>query len=352
MKIILPLIIIVPVFALAIIAIASAGNYPAYLRNEKLPVILKGFNGNILKDGIFVDPEHTMDLSFFRVLKWRFSSNPQAEEKKKDAFRLNAIYSPGIFDMKEDMIVWLGHSSFLVRLDGKTFLIDPVLDDIPLNKRLCGLPVQISDVKNIDYVLISHAHLDHLDSTTIKKSNLRKAKALIPLGMSETIKDFNDQLECEEAGWFQKYSTGGPEVCFLPAKHWSRRSLTDFNKILWGSFVIKGKKKTIYFAADSGYGSHFSRISELFPGIDIAIMPIGAYKPPHIMKKNHMNPEEAVQASNTLRAKIFIPMHYGTFDLSDEPPGEPLKLLREINRRKELKAKMTILEPGEIMYLM
>jgi len=351
MKLILPLICIAPVIALVMIAMAFGGDYSVYIKNEKLPVILKDFTGNIFRDGTFIDPDHSMDISFFRVLRWRFSTNPQAEEKKNDPFKLNVVPSSGIFDMKEDMIVWLGHASFLLRIDGKTFLIDPVLDDLPLNKRLCGLPVQIGDVKNIDYLLVSHSHLDHLDSTTIKKSRLNNVKALIPIGMAETINDFNDSIVCEEAGWFQKYSTEGPEVYFLPARHWSRRSLLDFNEVLWGSFIIKGKKKVIYFAADSGYGSHFPQIAGLFPKIDITLMPIGAYKPPHIMKKNHINPEEAVQASNVLKAGTFIPMHYGTFDLSDEPAGEPLRLLMDINSRKGLKAKLKVLDPGEIMYL-
>lgn len=351
LKIILLSVCILPAFVLAMIAMASGGDYSAYIRNEKLPVILKGFAGNIIRDGVFTDPDHTMDLSFFRVLRWKFSTNPQAEEKKKDPFTLNIIPSPEIFDMKKDMIVWLGHASFLVRIDGKTFLIDPVLADLPLNKRLCGLPVQTGDVKNIDYILVSHSHLDHLDSTTIKNGDFKNSRALIPLGMTKTIKNFNDSIVSEEAGWFQKYSTEEPEVYFLPARHWSRRSIFDFNETLWGSFIIKGKKKTIYFAGDSAYGTHFSQIAQIFRKIDIALMPVGAYKPAYIMKKNHMTPEEAVQASNDLGARQFIPMHYGTFDLSDEPPGEPLRFIREINDRKKLKARLKELNPGEIMYL-
>jgi L-ascorbate metabolism protein UlaG (beta-lactamase superfamily) len=323
-----------------------------YENNKNLPFIKEGFSGNIINDGVFVDSDHVMDLSFGKILKWKLSSNPDSEEKKKDLFSLNVKKSPEIFSMKEDMIVWLGHASFFIRLDGKTFLIDPVLESITFNKRLSPCPVEISDVKNIDYLLISHAHLDHLDSSSIKKSSLNGTKALIPLRMGKKILDFNPGIEVEEAAWYQKYSTGnGPEVFFLPARHWSRRSLADTNEILWGSYIIKGKSKTIYFAGDSAYGSHFADIAKLFTKIDIALMPIGAYKPDYIMKSNHMSPEESAKASNDLKPKLFIPMHYGTFDLSDEPYGEPLQLIKKLADDKKLVSPLHIVEPGEIIRL-
>jgi L-ascorbate metabolism protein UlaG (beta-lactamase superfamily) len=331
---------------------SNASSSPIYEKNKNLPFIKDGFSGNIINDEVFIDPDHDMDLSFGKILKWKLSSNPYAEEKRNDPFHLNVRKNPQIFSMKEDMIVWLGHASFFIRLDGKTFLIDPVLESISFNKRLSQCPIEISDVKGIDFLLVSHAHLDHLDSNSIKKASLNGTKALLPLRMGKKILNLNTDIEIEEAAWYQKFLTGdGPEVYFLPARHWSKRSLTDTNEILWGSYIIKGKNKTIYFAGDSAYGSHFADIARLFQKIDIALMPIGAYRPDYIMKSNHMSPEESAHASNDLKPKLFIPMHYGTFDLSDEPVGEPLRLIKKYAEEKMLAAPLKIVDPGEILKL-
>jgi L-ascorbate metabolism protein UlaG (beta-lactamase superfamily) len=339
----------------AIVACATMSERKAadsHVRNEKLPVVLDGYPGNVLDGKVFREPDHEMDLSFARVMKWKlFSSNPQSKEKKNDPYRLPVVRSPQLFEMKEDMLVWLGQASFFVRIDGKTLLLDPVIGDTKFNKRLCDRAVETTDIKGIDYLLVSHTHFDHLDSDTIADSNLSGTMALLPLRMGGMVSGFNPSVTVEEAGWFQKYDTDGPEVYFLPARHWSRRSLTDTNKVLWGSYVIKGKNSTIYFAGDTAYGAHFAQIAELFPKIDIALMPIGAYKPDYIMKQNHLSPDEAAKASNDLKAKVFIPMHYGTFDLSDEPLGEPLRRIQEISSAKGLDAALRIIQPGEILFL-
>jgi L-ascorbate metabolism protein UlaG (beta-lactamase superfamily) len=324
---------------------------PTYLRNDSLPVVFNGFPGNAFADGRFIDPPHDGMVPFTRVLKWHLSVNPQKIEKINDPFRLNVRRSPEIFDAKDDMIVWLGHASFFIRLDGKTFLIDPVLDDILFTKRLSPAPVEMKEVKGIDYLLISHTHYDHLDSDTLEGIDFTGTKALLPLAMGELVKKYNDTLAVEEAGWYQKFSTGAdsPEVIFLPARHWSKRGMTDTNRVLWGSYIIRGKNFTVYFAGDSAYGEHFAQIGRLFPKIDAALMPIGAYKPDYIMKTNHMTPEEAVRASNDLAARILIPMHYGTFDLSDEPPGEPLRLIEGLSSSGALKSRLVITNPGYIL---
>jgi L-ascorbate metabolism protein UlaG (beta-lactamase superfamily) len=304
----------------------------------------------MFRGGSFVDPESEFSSSFTRVLSWRFSTKPQAEEKKNDPFRLAVTPASKVFDEKADMIVWLGHSSFLIRLKGKTILIDPVFDSVPFVKRIAEAPVKPSDIRKCDYLLISHGHYDHLDRDTVSGADFRGTRALLPLRMGADVLKMNAALSVEEAGWFQKYSVNdGLEIYFLPARHWSRRSLGDTNEMLWGSYIIRGGGKTIYFAGDSGYGNHYAKIAALFPKIDIALMPIGAYKPDYIMKTNHLSPQEASLASNDLGAKVFIPMHYGTFDLSDEPPGEPIRFIKDIAANGGLKAKLVVAEPGKPM---
>ncbi|MCP4670886.1 MAG: metal-dependent hydrolase, partial [Desulfobacula sp.] len=188
---------------------------------------------------------------------------------------------------------------------------------------------QLGDIKP-DYLLVSHGHFDHLDTDSIK--HFSGAKALIPLKMTDIIKKANPDIHCQEAGWYQQYDLNENfQITFLPAHHWHRRNSFDYNKVLWGSFLIKTKSTSIYFGGDSAYSNHFQDIGNLIGGVDIAILPIAAYAPRWFMKSSHINPEEALQAFKDLQAKRFIPMHFGTFDLSDEPMGEPAKLLSSLS---------------------
>src|SRR5690606_38270524 len=131
------------------------------------------------------------------------------------------------------------------------------------------------------------------------------------------------------------------------SRHWGRRYIMDLNHRLWGGFVIQGNKKTIYFSGDSAYGSHFSDIASIFPQIDYCMIGIGAYKPPFIMEQSHWSPAQAIKAFADTKAKAMIPMHYGTFDLSDEPMSEPLKILRKI-QQESTEINIRYLIPGEI----
>lgn len=350
--IIIFLIISIITFSPDCTTIAMRDDNIKYIKNNDLVTIKDGYLGNATNDGRFIDDVEKTRLSFFTLLKWKFSTNPQKQEKEDDKFKLIVSKSPGIFDSKDDMLVWLGHSSFFLRIDSKTFLIDSVLSDIPLRERLCDIPFKIEDIKNIDYLLVSHTHYDHLDSNVIKAEGLKNVKALIPLGMGKLIKSMNKDIRAEEAGWYQKYNTdAGPKVFLMPAMHWSKRSLNDTNEVLWGSYIIKGKNKCIYFSGDTAYSEYFKEIQKLFPKIDICIMSIGAYKPAYIMSKNHMSPYEAVSAFNDMKGRILIPMHYGTYDLSDEPPGEPLRLMEEQKLKKQISGRLQILNVGEIFKL-
>ena len=143
-----------------------------------------------------------------------------------------------------------------------------------------------------------------------------------------------------EMHWWEALDRGKVRISFVPAQHWTRRTLMDTNKSHWGGFVLEHKQspntkplETIYFAGDSGYFRGFKRIGEIF-NIDIALLPIGAYEPEWFMNAQHVNPEEAVQAFVDVKANMMIPMHYGTFKLADDTPKEALdRLLDERDRR-------------------
>ena len=306
-----------------------------YLKNDKLKIIKTNYKGNLIKDGLFQNLYGGSSIhGLWDVLKWRFSINPKQEIKNNEKYKLKVLKNSAIFKEKRDYICWLGHASFLIQIDGKKILTDPCLTSPPFYDRLAELPFNIKEI-NPDYLLISHGHYDHLDADSIKEFN--NAMALVPLNMTPVIKNMNSTIKTQEAGWYQQYDIDEEfEIFFMPSRHWHRRTAFDINETLWGSFVIKSKEKTIYFAGDSGYSKHFKEIGSLFDSIDIALMPIGAYSPRYFMKKNHMNPQDSLMASKDLKAKKIIPMHFGTFDLSDEPLGEPEKIFREIGANENI----------------
>jgi L-ascorbate metabolism protein UlaG (beta-lactamase superfamily) len=243
----------------------------------------------------------------------------------------------------------LGHSSFLIHINGVRLISDPCFFNLLSKKRKVALPCSINDLKPIHYLLISHDHRDHFDTKSVEilVENNPEMEALISLGGSRLFKQFKN-IKKQEAGWYQEYHlTDELRVVFLPAKHWGRRGSNDFNKTLWGSFLIITHNIKIFFAGDTAYNEKmFKEIRELFGNIDICMLPIGAYSPAFIMKPAHLNPEEAVQAFLDLGGKWFIPMHYGTYDLSDEPMGEPLARLQKCGINDHLK----VLAVGENFY--
>lgn len=303
------------------------------LQNPNLPILKTGYTGNPVADNRFINPytenEPSAKHRFSDLLKWRFSDNPYKAQKEREKNQpgLKIVHSPHLRDTQKDYILWLGHASFIIQINGKRILTDPCLTAPPMFTRYTELPVPLENIQP-DYLLISHGHYDHLDSDTLEHCN--HAKAFIPLKMVEVIQEMNDTIQCEEAGWYQQYTLGeGFEVVFLPANHWYRRTPFDKNEILWGSFLIKTPNKTFYFAGDTGYADHFKEIHQLFGKVDIAFLPIGAYEPRWFMKSSHMNPQEALKAYQDLGADILVPMHYGTFDLTDEPLSLPPKVLKE-----------------------
>lgn len=315
-----------------------------YLKNNNLKSIKEDFLGNVYNEEFKNLYGVSGNTNFLDMLRWKFSLNPQKDIKENENYKLKVIENDKALESKEDYILWCGHATFLIQIDGKRILTDPCLTNPPTYKRLTSLPFK--DIKSIkpDYLLVSHAHFDHLDSDTLKYFD-KNTRALTPLKMTKTINSINETIKVQEAGWYQKYDIKEKfEIYFLPAHHWHQRSLADRNEILWGSFLIKYRGKTIYFAGDSGYSKHFKDIGKLFGSIDIAILPIGSYSPSWFMRSSHIDPFEALMAYKDLRAKEFIPMHFGTFDMTDEPLGEPEKILRTISKKQNVR----FLDIGEL----
>ncbi len=315
--------------------------------NPELKVIRPGYEGALMIGNRFSNSLKVEKPLFWEIIRWRFAKNPQQDEKKSDRYYPYIDEKSNFLKSKKEMVVWLGHSSFYIRLGGITMIIDPIFYNLPFIPRRVDNACHPSMFKDIDYLLLSHDHRDHADKRSIKEiiKGSPNIKVWAPLGMSRWLKRLTPNIE--EAAWWQQYKTlEGIEIFFLPAKHWSRRHLFDYNKVFWGSFMIRANGKTIYYAGDTGWCDHFAEIGKAFPNIDLALMPIGAYKPSYIMKREHISPHEAVTATNLLKAKSVIPMHYGTYDLADEPPGEPIYMF---NINTNLRSQVVNASIGELI---
>jgi len=295
----------------------------------------------------FIMPYGLTIAPFKKVFKWKFGSlfNKKRVWVEDDDFKL-AVHQIDGNDLEgeDDFIVWLGHATFYMQLDGVKILTDPVFGDIPLVPRLTELPIDIF-LLNPDIILISHGHYDHLDMKSLEllKVYSKQTKIVMPLNLSTY---FKKPVNSTELGWYESVEYLGITVEAVPASHWHRRGLFDFNKALWCSFIMKSKNKTLFFAGDTAMDEHFEEIAGRVPSIDIALMPIGAYEPVEIMKDNHMNPQEALDATEILGAKQMIPYHYATFKLTTEPIGEPHSWITKL--AKETKVDVRILDVGEI----
>ncbi|WP_223233356.1 MBL fold metallo-hydrolase [Chitinophaga sp. CF418] len=302
------------------------------------------------ENGRFVNHEFPHIYSFTEFLKWRFQRNPQKAEKEADTWHPEVVHNDEFLHAGRDCIVWLGHASFFIRLAGVNILIDPVFYDIVFFKRHTPFPIDPAKLKGLDYILVSHNHLDHCDKRSLRllAENNPQAIYLTGLRMEGLLKKLTGSEQVQTAGWYQQYHTDARiKVFFLPARHWSKRGLRDVNSQLWGAFVIQGGGKTIYFASDSGYGSHFTDVGRIFPVIDYCIVGIGAYKPAFFMAQSHISPQDAVKAANEMHARVMIPMHYGTFDLADEPRSDPFNALKGLEKQGAIQGHLELLKVGE-----
>jgi L-ascorbate metabolism protein UlaG (beta-lactamase superfamily) len=327
----------------------------SYTSNVALETINPAWKGTPLdQDGLFMNHEFPFIHKFSTALKWMMEKNPYREQKKNDTWRIEVIENDKFVEDNADKIVWLGHASFYIQLSGTRILIDPVLGKLAVGNRYSALPISPEKLLNIDYILVSHAHYDHCDKDSIKLLAIQnpKAKILTGLKLDKLLKNWASN-DIQAAGWYQQYSnTDDLKITYLPSRHWGNRTPFDVNETLWGGFMIQKGDLTIYFGGDSGYGSHFKDIGNLFPSINVALIGAGAFAPAWFMGPNHQTPQDAVKAFAETGAKTFIPFHYGTFDAADEPLGEPEKILRMLENEGQIANKLKILKLGEVFAIL
>lgn len=215
-----------------------------------------------------------------------------------------------------DHITWIGHASFLITISGHTILTDPIFGDLTFLLQRSSAPgIAFEKLPAIDIVILSHNHRDHMDSATIKALFAKTAcHFYVPWGDKAwfdcAFGAAATSGRVTECMWWQDIMHKDIRLTFLPACHWSQRGLFDRNKSLWGSWMIQD---SIYFAGDTAYTDHFKEIAHHFPAIEVALLPIGPCEPRAWMAATHMNAEDAGKAFLDLKARIFIPMHWGTY---------------------------------------
>lgn len=327
------------------------GEHITFRRNEGLITVKPYWRGNPVVKGRFVNREHRAKHGVGNVMKWRFSPNPQRKEKRQENWQPQVLPLRNLQNVIGDALVWLGHNSFYMQLAGKRIMFDPVFGHIPFVRRKSKFPADPDIFKGIDYLLISHDHFDHLDKPSVARlfENNPGMKVFCGLGTGELIKSWFPGIQVVEAGWYQQLDDGDLKITFLPAQHWSKRSLNDGGQRLWGAFMLQGDGLSIYYGGDTGYSNHFAEIVELFGAPDYALLGIGAYKPRWFMQANHISPYDSLTASAEMQARMTIPMHYGTFDLSDEPLSDPPAVFAEEARKRKIKVTLPAL--GEIIKL-
>lgn len=273
--------------------------------------------------------------SFFDVFKWKITSTteswenyPETEVKKViPEKRITAGYK----------VTFLTHASFLIQTKGLNIITDPVWSKRaspfsflgPVAARVPA--VDFENLPPIDIVIVSHNHYDHMDKETLKRlSQIHSPLFIVPLENAKLLKSFGIEKNVIELDWWDTHQFNEDlKITHTPARHWSRRTLLDTNQYLWGSFFFETNESKIYFAADTGYGIHFKMIHERLGAPDIALLPIGAYAPRWFMKEAHMDPADALMAHQDLQSKLSVGMHFGTFQLTDEGPLEPVTLLEK-----------------------
>ena len=253
----------------------------------------------------------------------------------------------------KDVLIWFGHSSYFIQIDGKRILVDPVFCMASpvsfVNKPFKGTDIyKPEDMPDIDYLVISHDHWDHLDYRTVKSLKDRVGKVICGLGVGEHLEHWGYSKEqLVELDWQENAALdNGFTVHCLPARHFSGRGLKA-NQTLWASFLLETPSQKLYMAGDGGYDSHFEEIGKRFPDIDLAILENGQYN--EDWKYIHLMPSDMEKAARELKAKRILTVHHSKYALAMHPWDEPL--MNEKNMQKQDSLNMLVPVIGEVVPL-
>ena len=261
------------------------------------------------------------------------------------------------FEKSNNFMIWIGHSTFLIKKNNLVILTDPVFSEraSPFKrlgpKRLIPPAILLNELPKIDVVTISHNHYDHLDIRSLKKLSKLNPNLifLIPKGDIDIFNKKNID-NVKEFVWWEEISIDDFIFTFTPVQHWSARGLFDRNESLWGGWFIKSTDYSLYHAGDTGYSNDFVETQKRLGSPKYAFLPIGAYDPEWFMSASHVNPEDSIRIMKDLGAEFSFGMHWGTFTLTAEDTIEPPQRLKEALNNDKLDNFIT-LKPGEVVYL-
>lgn len=261
----------------------------------------------------------------------------------------------------EATMTWIGHATLLLQIGGVNILTDPHFSDraSPVDfagpKRVVPPAMSIDELPNIDLVVISHNHYDHLDAASVIKLNKKangKTRFLVPLGLKRwfTARKIDNVVEMD---WWEERTESNLRIAFTPMQHWSKRTLSDTNQTLWGGWFIAKEDYKFLFLADTGYSKDFADIYSRYGAVDLAAIPMGHYEPRWFMKLQHANPEDALNIMRDLHARQAVGIHWGTFDdLTDESLYDPPKALASAREQARLPdGQFFLMEHGEMRKL-
>ncbi len=308
-----------------------------------------------MEDGLFFSPWMKMpDKNFFDVLGWKLFARPDFTKEEKNFLpRVIPDTAKRLAETKGDFILWIGHNTFLIRINDTFWLTDPIFSKRALiPARLTPPAFTLEEfntlVKDVN-IIVSHNHYDHLDRDSMEGLP-GNAAVFVPKGLKNLVMDMNKDKVSEMDWWDEIEFGNGSKLICLPAQHWSMRIGQGRNKSLWASYLLVTPAASFYFGGDSGYFKGFREFGKKYPNIDYAFMATTAYHPRWFMHYQHMNAAEAIKGFDELGARVFIPTQWGTFHLGSEPAGFPgLDLLRHIKENRLDPARFKLPAIGEIL---
>ncbi len=287
------------------------------------------------EDGVFLnDEEITMELNCHSITAMiRETTHPDPDFVPDHDVEVMTINPNGFLRPNSAItrLTWLGHSSFLIELGDKKILLDPVFGQYAAPHPWLGrqrfnshMPIDISELPEIDAVIISHDHYDHLDYESIKELKEKVAHFFVPLGVGNHLRRWKvAESKISELDWWQEEQFKELNIVFTPSRHMSGRGLTDQSATLWGSWVIQNDSVNIFFSGDGGYGKHFKTIGEKYGPFDIGLMECGQYN--ELWADVHMMPEQTAQAGLDINASLIVPIHWGSFALATHSWTDPVE---------------------------
>jgi L-ascorbate metabolism protein UlaG (beta-lactamase superfamily) len=301
---------------------------------------------------LFFNPGVGVTKNLKRFFQWQLKRNKKPWPKRVEVQQTLKVPRPS--SGEEILFSFVNHSTFLIQWQGLGILTDPIWSErtSPFSKigpkRAHDPGIPFENLPQIDLVLVSHNHYDHLDLPTLELLQKKwNPVFVVALGDATLLREHGIR-NVVEMDWHQKQQIGSLNVVFTPAQHWSGRGTRDRFTSLWGSFLVSDGRRSFYFAGDSGYGPHFAEINKKYGPVDVAFLPIGAYEPRWFMKAAHMNPRDAVLAHKDLGASQSVGMHFGTFQLTDEGIDEPVSDLALALKEFEVKGESFFtLKPGQ-----